>query len=118
MSAEKVMHTVREAVTHLKQRYAQRATGKSSGKIQGIGRGEKSSVGLAKRPHPLRNGRKLGTPRLQAGPARQPHHANLPQRALQVAQLRFLEIDTGADHSLIRTIRGVGYQIGGNHRAG
>src|SRR5579863_2133120 len=28
------------------------------------------------------------------------------------------KIDTGADHALIRTIRGVGYQIGGNHRAG
>ncbi len=28
------------------------------------------------------------------------------------------KIDTGADHPLIRTIRGVGYQIGGNHRAG
>jgi two-component system copper resistance phosphate regulon response regulator CusR len=28
------------------------------------------------------------------------------------------KIDSGADHPLIRTIRGVGYQIGGNHRAG
>ncbi len=28
------------------------------------------------------------------------------------------KIDTGADHPLIRTIRGVGYQIDGNHRAG
>jgi DNA-binding response OmpR family regulator len=28
------------------------------------------------------------------------------------------KIDAGADHPLIRTIRGVGYQIGGNHRAG
>jgi len=27
------------------------------------------------------------------------------------------KIDSGADHPLIRTIRGVGYQIGGNHRA-
>ena len=28
------------------------------------------------------------------------------------------KIDAGADRPLIRTIRGVGYQIGGNHRAG
>jgi two-component system copper resistance phosphate regulon response regulator CusR len=28
------------------------------------------------------------------------------------------KIDSGADNPLIRTIRGVGYQIGGNHRAG
>jgi two-component system OmpR family response regulator len=28
------------------------------------------------------------------------------------------KIDSGADHPLIRTVRGVGYQIGGNHRAG
>jgi two-component system copper resistance phosphate regulon response regulator CusR len=28
------------------------------------------------------------------------------------------KIDAGADHPLIRTIRGVGYQIGGNHRVG
>jgi two-component system copper resistance phosphate regulon response regulator CusR len=28
------------------------------------------------------------------------------------------KIDSGADHPLIRTIRGIGYQIGGNHRAG
>jgi DNA-binding response OmpR family regulator len=28
------------------------------------------------------------------------------------------KIDTSADQPLIRTIRGVGYQIGGNHRAG
>ncbi|HKM65569.1 MAG TPA: response regulator transcription factor [Candidatus Acidoferrum sp.] len=28
------------------------------------------------------------------------------------------KIDTGADRPLIRTVRGVGYQIGGNHRAG
>jgi DNA-binding response OmpR family regulator len=28
------------------------------------------------------------------------------------------KIDSGADHPLIRTIRGVGYQIGGNHRTG
>jgi two-component system, OmpR family, copper resistance phosphate regulon response regulator CusR len=27
------------------------------------------------------------------------------------------KIDSGADHPLIRTIRGVGYQIGGNHRS-
>jgi len=27
------------------------------------------------------------------------------------------KIDSGADHPLIRTIRGVGYQIGGNHHA-
>jgi DNA-binding response OmpR family regulator len=28
------------------------------------------------------------------------------------------KIDSGADNPLIRTIRGIGYQIGGNHRAG
>src|SRR5260221_4749664 len=28
------------------------------------------------------------------------------------------KIDTGTDHPLIRTIRGVGYQIGGNHHPG
>ena len=28
------------------------------------------------------------------------------------------KIDTGADHPLIRTVRGVGYQIGGNHHPG
>jgi len=28
------------------------------------------------------------------------------------------KIDSGADHPLIRTIRGVGYQIGGNHHPG
>ena len=28
------------------------------------------------------------------------------------------KIDSGADRPLIGTIRGVGYQIGGNHRAG
>ncbi len=28
------------------------------------------------------------------------------------------KIDSGADHPLIRTIRGVGYQLGGNHNAG
>jgi DNA-binding response OmpR family regulator len=28
------------------------------------------------------------------------------------------KIDSGADNPLIRTLRGIGYQIGGNHRAG
>jgi DNA-binding response OmpR family regulator len=27
------------------------------------------------------------------------------------------KLDAGTDHPLIRTVRGVGYQIGGNHQA-
>ena len=118
MSAEKVMHTVREAVPHLKQRYAQRAIGKSSGKIQGLA-GEKNPQWVWRNaPIHCETAESWARPASKLAWRASRLTRTLPQRALQVAQLRFVESDTGADHPLIRTIRVVGYQIGGNHLAG
>src|SRR5258708_10746064 len=92
MSVEKMMRYVGEPVGGWGEESEMEPLIKGNRKLQGIGRRKESSACLAKRAHPLRDGGELCATRFKTRLSCEKHDANLANRGLQVAQLRFIQI--------------------------
>src|SRR5258707_14755868 len=91
MSAEKMMRSIHEPFGGSGEESEIGPLIKSNGKFHGIGRRSDFSACLAKRAHPMRDVGELCAAGFESWLSCENHDANLAQRCLQVAYLRFIQ---------------------------